>query len=155
MSTHSPPIATPAAVATGTVGRLVAKRGKASRANFVSRWERTVRVIGQTCIQLPASMWLVMDVMILSFALFVGYELFPPPEMIITPHVALWHAITVFSFVVAICSLIFGLHEREALMSRSCILTRMLLTSGTAVVAAYAITSMKCANCVRRTCPAW
>ena len=59
--------------------------------------------------------------------------------MLATPHVALWQAIAVFSFVVAICSLIYGLHEREALMSRSRIITRMLLTSGTAVVAAYAI----------------
>ncbi|MCH8148712.1 MAG: sugar transferase [Planctomycetes bacterium] len=139
MSTHSTPVATRSAVVPGTIERLTNKRGGVSRATLASQWARAVRVLGQACIQTPVSMWLVMDVSILSFALFLGYRLFPPPAMLTTPHVALWQAIAVFSFVVAICSLIFGLHEREALMSRSCILTRMLLTSGTAVAAAYAI----------------
>ena len=82
MSTHSTPVATRSAVAPGTIGRLTSKRGEISRATLASQWERAVRMVGKACSQLPASMWLVMDVSILSVALYLGYQLIPPPAMV-------------------------------------------------------------------------
>jgi len=138
MTAHQPVAATTTAVTARTIGNLKFD-GDITRASLTSWWERTVRILGQAGMLLPISTWLLVDAAVLGVALHFGYKLFPAPEMLVTPHVALWQAIAIFTLVVTISSLVYGLHDRETLKSRSTILTRMLLTAATGVVAAYAI----------------
>jgi len=100
---------------------------------------RFFRALGRVLIGLRPSTWLLVDVVLLSAALAAGYRAFPPVSPDDTPHVALWQAVAVFSFALIVASLVFGLYERETLQGRSRILTRALLTTFTAAVAAYAI----------------
>jgi sugar transferase (PEP-CTERM system associated) len=51
----------------------------------------------------------------------------------------MWHAASVFAFAVIVSSLVFGLYERETILSRSRILTRLGLTTITTAVITYAI----------------
>lgn len=101
--------------------------------------ERIARIIGHGLVSLSATTWFVVDVAILSLAVYVAFETYPPPPALETPHIALWQAAAIFVFVVSVASLVFGLYERETLMGRSRILTRMLLTTAAATVCAYAI----------------
>ena len=101
--------------------------------------ERVLRIIGRSFLGLPASTWLLVDVLLISVAVFGAYQIIPPFEGTQTPHVALWQAGAIFTFSVILASLVFGLYERGTIMGRSCILIRMALTSGTATVLAYAI----------------
>ncbi len=126
-------------VAAGTLEKLSEASRTVGGPALRSSWERVVHVIGQALLSLPASTWLLLDISILATGIYLGYRLFPPPQMLATPHIVLWQAAAVFAFVVTMASLVFGLYDRDTLMSRSRILTRMLLTSGTATVAAYAI----------------
>ena len=123
----------------GSLGESTGARPRPAHPTLRPLRERTVRVIGQALIGLPPSTWLLVDMSILTAGVYYGYRLFPPPQMEGTPHVALWQAAVVFAFVVAMASLVFGLYERQTLVSRSRILTRMLLTAGTTTIAAYAI----------------
>jgi len=88
---------------------------------------------------MPPSTWMLADLALLIASVAVGFSLFPPGDEPEPPHVAFWQAAAVFSFAATIASLIFGLYERETVMARSRIATRMLLTTGTAAVLAYAI----------------
>ncbi len=101
--------------------------------------ERVSRFIGRSLMGLSAASWLVADLSVLLLTVYVGFIIFPPPEMQATPHIALWQACAVFAFSMTMASLVFGLYERETLLSRSRILTRVLLTVGTATVLAYAV----------------
>lgn len=100
---------------------------------------RLVRLAGRTLIGLPPSTWLLVDILIIGLSVLLAYDVFPPLAPPLTPHVALWQAAAIFAFAVIISSLIFGLYERETLLSRSRIVTRLLLTSATSAVIAYAI----------------
>ena len=101
--------------------------------------DRLLRIIGRTFLGMPASTWLLVDVLLIGIAVFGAYQIVPPLEGTRTPHVVLWQAAAIFTLAVILASLVFGLYERETIMGRSCILIRMLLTSGTATVLAYAI----------------
>ena len=101
--------------------------------------ERLVRTLNRAAIGLPISTWLLMDVGLLSVAVLAAFAVFPPIRGLDPPHLALWQAASIFAFAAIISSLVFGLYERETLMSRSRILTRMLLTVTTATVIAYAV----------------
>jgi len=118
---------------------LAERRTNSARAALGSSSERLIRVIGRALLRLPASTWLVVDLSTLALGTYLAYRSFPPPEVLVTPHIALWQALAVFSFSAIVSSLVFGLYERETLMSRSRILTRMFLTTGVACVLSYAI----------------
>jgi len=118
---------------------LAERRRTPARAALGSSSERLIRVIGRALLRLPASTWLVVDLSVLVLGIYLAYCSFPPPEMLITPHIALWQALAVFAFSTIMSSLVFGLYERETLMSRARILTRMFLTTGVACVLSYAI----------------
>lgn len=100
---------------------------------------RVVQALASAVFDLSATSWLLLDVTIITVGLQLGWHLFPPPEALETPHVRLWQAITVYAFAAATASLIFGLYERDTLISRARIFTRMLLTAIVLTLIAYAV----------------
>lgn len=119
--------------------RLAGGRNKVGRDALESIGRRIVRRVGHGLVEFPMSTWLLVDVAVVGFGVCIAYRLFPPPVMDNTPHIALWQAAAVFAFVVMFVNMVFGLHERETLVSRSRILTRMLLAAATIAVVTYAI----------------
>ena len=107
--------------------------------SVASLWMRAVRLLGQALFGLPASTWLLVDLSLLSGGVYAAYAVLPLHGIANTPHVALWQSIVVFAFALMISGFVFGLYERETVTSRSRILTRVLLASGSATVIAYAI----------------
>ena len=126
-------------VTTGDIRRTASPARVRDRASFRTFWERLLQVIGRTVLGLPASTWLLLDVTILTAGVCIGYEIFPPPGQLATPHVALWQASAIFAFVVILSSLVFGLYERDTLMHRSRIVLRTALSAATATALAYTI----------------
>ncbi len=102
-------------------------------------WQQTVVMLGRSLVSLPPSTWLLVDIALLAGAVALGFYVFPPPQLIDTPHVLLWQAVAVFVFAGLISSLVFGLYERETVHSRSRILTRLLLTIVTSSIIAYTV----------------
>lgn len=102
-------------------------------------WSRGARLTKRTLAEMPPSTWLLLDLSLLAATVWVGFCLFPPVFDSELPHVYYWQAAAVFTFCATIASMIFGLYERETLTRRSHIITRMLLTTATAAVLAYAI----------------
>lgn len=94
---------------------------------------------GQLMLSLPHSAWSIVDLVILTTGICLGFHLFELPHAVPYPHVELWQAAFVFSGCLLVASLVFGLYERETLLGRSRILTRILLTSVLAVTLTYAI----------------
>lgn len=129
----------PAVVTAPSVGNLVAKGDRGERYSIRALTERFLWVIGRALLKLPPSTWLLVDVSVLATGVYVSYSVYPPPALLATPHVALWQALSVFTCTTVIASLVFGLYERETFMSRSRTMLRMLLTTTTAAVLAYAI----------------
>jgi sugar transferase (PEP-CTERM system associated) len=105
----------------------------------VARGGGLAGLAGRALIGLPPSTWLLVDILFIGVSVLLAYEAFPPLAPPLTPHIALWQASAIFSFAVMISSLVFGLYERETLLSRSRIAARMLLTAATSTVIAYAI----------------
>ncbi|MEK6799236.1 MAG: exopolysaccharide biosynthesis polyprenyl glycosylphosphotransferase [Planctomycetota bacterium] len=106
----------------------------------VAPWtERCVRLAGRALAGMPPSSWLLIDLAFLTVAVFSAYIVFPPIPNLEVPHVALWQAEMIFAFVTIVASLVFGLYERETVLTRSRTLMRMLLTASLSVVLAYAI----------------
>ena len=101
-----------------------------------ARW---TQLIGRSILGQPASTWLLVDMAVLGVGVYVAYGVFPPPAQSFTPHISLWQAAAVYAFSVICASLVFGLYERETIVSRARTLTRMSLTTGTAAILAYAI----------------
>jgi len=97
------------------------------------------RLVAHGFTEAPPSTWLLLDAAVLATCISIAYEIFPPPVIELTPHIVCWQAVAIFSFVAMLSGLVFGLHERETLVSRARILTRMLLASTTVAVVAYAI----------------
>lgn len=102
-------------------------------------WITLVRRFGQALVLLPPSTWMLLDITIVCLGVYLAFLVFPPPILEATPHIATWQALAVFAFSVTVASLVFGLYERETIMSRSRIATRMLLTLIASVALAYAI----------------
>jgi len=121
------------------VGRMEVAPAERARTTLSRGWTRTLRLIGKPLVGMPASTWLLLDASILAGAVYFAYGIFPPPVLEATPHAHLWQALPVFIFALMISSLVFGLYERETVLSRSRLLTRVLLTTGAATVIAYAI----------------
>ncbi|MFQ5592425.1 MAG: hypothetical protein ACE5HE_14800, partial [Phycisphaerae bacterium] len=107
------------------------------RAGALRRSRRCL--IPRMLVGLPVSTWMLLDALILSGALWFAYKLYPPPELLATPHIGLLPAIVVFTTMLTIAALIFGLHERETIMSRSRIATRLMLTAVVATAMTYAV----------------
>jgi len=116
-------------------GRRVPGRGAVG-----SPWARTLRAVGQSLAALPPSAWMLIDVSTVSAGVLLAYGLVPLPQSQLIPHIALWQGLAIFAFAVTIASLVFGMYERVTLLSRSRILTRMLLTATSATLIVYAIT---------------
>jgi sugar transferase (PEP-CTERM system associated) len=102
-------------------------------------WVPLARRFGQALVLLPPSTWMLLDITIVGLGACLAFLIFPPPTLEATPHIASWQALAVFAFSVTVASLVFGLYERETIMSRSRIATRMLLTLAASVAVAYAI----------------
>ncbi len=128
-----------AAITTSTLGRLARLRPAASKPAVGPLWERLIHSLGGAFGSLPSTLWFAVDAAIFWLGLYIAYNVFPPPELLDTPHISLARAVAIFSFVVGAAGLVFGLQERETLMSRSRILTRMLLTTLTVAMTSYAI----------------
>ena len=126
-------------VAMPTIERRTQKLGLSGHAAPGSFRERLLHVIGRAVLGLPPSTWMLVDVMVLLIGVFIAFAAFPPPQRQAIPHVEVWQASAVFALALIISSLVFGLYERETIMSRSRILTRMALTAAAATVLAYAI----------------
>ncbi len=102
-------------------------------------WPRAVGKLSRLFAGLPASAWLLIDATLILCWLDLGYKVFPPPDLIGTPHVAWWQAGAVFVGSLLVSSLVFGLYERETVLSRSRALTRILLTAAAMTAIGYAI----------------
>ncbi|HUU83598.1 MAG TPA: exopolysaccharide biosynthesis polyprenyl glycosylphosphotransferase [Phycisphaerae bacterium] len=100
---------------------------------------RVWSVWGQMMLNLPPSIWMVLDVTVLTLGVCVGYSLFVSPVQTPYPHVELWQAFPIFSGSLVVASLVFGLYQRDTLLGRSRILTRMLLAVALAVVLTYTV----------------
>jgi len=129
----------PSTVASTAFDRLTQERYAPRRVALGSIWERAVHRVGRMLTVMPLWMWLVIDSATISAALIIAYDFFPPPAELATPHIPLWQACLIFSCTLTAASMVFGLYERETTQSRSRILTRMLLTTTTLPVAAYAV----------------
>jgi len=127
------------ALAPPALGRFAAREALRVDRLWDSLHQRGARMFARVLLGLPPSSWLLVDVICLSLGVYLAYLIFPPAEIADTPHVALWQASAVFAFAVMIASLVFGLYERETVMGRSRILTRMLLTSAATAILVYAI----------------
>ncbi len=127
------------AITTPPLEHLTRTRVRSGHALLGSFCERVFRVIGRAMLALPPSTWMLVDISVLLIGVYAAFMIFPPPLQTSVPRVALWQASTVFAFAVIVASLIFGLYERETIMSRSRILTRIGLTATTATIVAYAI----------------
>ncbi len=121
------------------LGQTSADARVATRRGLGSLGQRALRLVGQGFLGLPTSTWLLLDLSVLVIGLCIAYRVFPPPELETTPHIVLWQALAVFAFALTTAALVFGLYEHETLLGRSRVLTRMLLTVGTATVVVYAI----------------
>ncbi len=122
-----------------SVGTLTAGRPLVLPHAFGASWRRGLRMAGRALVGLPPSSWLLVDVALISVGINLAYVIFPPFPLIDTPHIALWQASAIFAFAVILASLVFGLYERETVMGRSRILTRMLLTAAATTLLAYGI----------------
>jgi exopolysaccharide biosynthesis polyprenyl glycosylphosphotransferase len=98
-----------------------------------------IRLLSRALVGLPASTWLLLDALLMTGWIIAGFELVPPFVSDTTPHIALWQACAVLSFAVMVSSLIFGLYERETLLSQSRLMTRMGLAIGATCLIAYGI----------------
>lgn len=87
---------------------------------------------------LPRSGWIALDAVVIGAGIHLGYRWFVTYPAIAELVIHRWSATVVFAVAVAVSGLIFGLHERDTLPSRSRILTRVLLTAGLTCVLAYA-----------------
>ncbi len=98
-----------------------------------------LRNLGRIVSSLPLGTWALVDVIFLGLGIYAGYQWFVVDHFPPFAHVPMWQggAILVSTFFFA--SLVFGLYERETIQSRSRILTRLMLTTATAIVLTYAI----------------
>ncbi|UCG17009.1 MAG: exopolysaccharide biosynthesis polyprenyl glycosylphosphotransferase [Phycisphaerales bacterium] len=98
-----------------------------------------VRVVGRLLVNLPRLAWMIVDVVLLAVGVRIGYRWFVEETLPLDLHVSYWAATGVFAAALLVSGLIFGLYERETMLGRSRILTRMLLTTGLVCVLAHAL----------------
>jgi len=92
---------------------------------------------GRLLADLPRPAWMILDAVIVWVVMVQGYHWFEVAAH--TQHAQPWLTFSVFALCLVVCSLIFGLNERSTLISRSHIVTRMLLAVALSCVLAYAI----------------
>lgn len=96
--------------------------------------------VGRFLLDLPEGAWLMLDAVLVGLGLALGYHVVGAVSTgFRVEHVVAWkaHLVLIGSFMTA--SLIYGLYQRETLWSRSRIVTRTLLTTGTGVTLSYAL----------------
>ena len=108
------------------------------RSSRVSEGGNALRIIGQFLTGLPVAAWMLVDVAVLCAGLKFGYVHFVPPAYVPDLNIDLVSAAAIYSAALAVSGLVFGLYERETLMARSRIVTRVLLTTITSTLLAYA-----------------
>lgn len=126
-------------MASDVMATIGAPRRTAPRVSLSAVRTWMARVAGHSLMRLPVSTWLLVDISIICGGIYAGYQYFPPYQGTDIAHVAFWQAAAIFAFAIVVSSLVFGLYERETTTGRSRILTRMLLTTTSATVIAYAI----------------
>jgi sugar transferase (PEP-CTERM system associated) len=118
--TKSPPIGTTMPWSPGTV---VPRRPAQPL-----RWSDPPRVFARALGAMPPSSWLLLDATMLAVWLVLGFRLYPPPLTPESPYLAPWPAVAVFTLSLIVPGLVFGLYERQTLLSRAQTLMRMSLT---------------------------
>ena len=108
------------------------------RIRRLSQGKNALRILGQFLTGLPVAAWMLVDVAVLCAGLKCGYVYFVPPTYVPELNIDIVWAAAIYSVALAVSGLVFGLYERETLMARSRILTRVLLATGTATILAYA-----------------
>ncbi len=98
-----------------------------------------LRSVASILSSLPLGMWAFLDIALLGIGTYVGYQLFVIDRYPPFAHVPGWQGFSILASNFVFASLVFGLYERETLLSRSRLLTRMMLTTTMAVVITYAI----------------
>jgi len=135
----SPPAPLTAGVNAPRLGTLASRPALTLPPAIGDAWRRALRMLGRALVGLPPSSWLLVDVALIALGINLAYIVFPPFALVDTPHVAQWQATAIFAFAGILASLVFGLYERETIMGRARILTRMLLTGAATAVLAYGI----------------
>lgn len=87
---------------------------------------------------LPAGTWVLFDALLLCAGVHIGFRFFVIGRMPLDMHVPMWQGWATLATALVFAGLVFGLYERETLLSRSRILTRMMLTALAATVLTYA-----------------
>jgi exopolysaccharide biosynthesis polyprenyl glycosylphosphotransferase len=124
--------------AAGLGARGLTRLGLEERLARTSNLPNALRILGQFLIGLPVGAWMLMDVAVLCAGLKFGYVYFVPASYIPALNLDLVSAAGIYSIALAVSGLIYGLYERETLMARSRIVARVLLTTVTATILAYA-----------------
>ncbi len=83
--------------------------------------------------------WVGLDLVLLMVGMEAGYRLFVDGVYPPLGHVPMWQAGVILVSTFVFGSLVFGLYDRETLLSRSRILTRTMLTTVAAAVVTYAV----------------
>lgn len=129
--------------ATASVSSLpdiaITPRFRVGRRTRSPSWDHRLRALGRVTLRIPPSSWMLFDIVILAVGVYSAYLAFPPPGRLATPHVALWQALPIFACSCIAASLVFGLYERETILSRTRIATRIALTSVAAAILTYTV----------------
>ncbi len=98
-----------------------------------------LRSASQLFSSLPLGTWVALDLTLLYIGLSIGYELFVVGHFSPNMHASLLQAWGTMGAAMFFSSLVFGLHERETVHSRSRILTRLMVTCATTIILTYAV----------------
>ncbi len=98
-----------------------------------------LRKIGNVFSLLPLGTWVLFDILLLGMGTYMGFRLFVDGRYPSLGHVPMWQGGGILLSAFVLASLVFGLYERETLLSRSRILTRVMLATVTAVVITHAV----------------
>lgn len=98
-----------------------------------------VRRLAAMVASLPLGTWVLADAGLLYLGTRVGFDWFVVGKILPYAHVQWWQSWAILTLAFVFASLVFGLHERETLLSRSRLLTRMMLTTVTAAIITYAV----------------
>ncbi|NOT01857.1 MAG: sugar transferase [Phycisphaerales bacterium] len=100
---------------------------------------RLLRHVGGMIQTLPVGTWVFLDLVALLGGLYAGFQIFVINRILPYMHVPLWEAWGLLAAAFVFGSLVFGFYERETLFARSRILTRLMLTTLTALCITYAV----------------
>ncbi len=100
---------------------------------------RALGVWGHIMLRFPSSIWMLLDVIALMVGVRLAHTHVGTPEIVGYPHLELWQSLLILPFCLLASSLVFGLYERESLLSRSKALTRIMFATVLAILLTYMI----------------